>query len=141
MTFAINMIAAGHDNEDNLTRWSKLGTINCPLFQGYKKYIPTEWHCSESQALGGDRKYVKIGSPWFALRFPYLTEEEYYKLITDFTDDGLSGFVTVTAYDRDALTWKTFNATMWVLPDNIPFDVEKGFYAGTVEFRDLEEVA
>lgn len=142
MAFEFNQIADGHNNQAGLERWSKLtGTNGCLLFQGYKRFIPMEWNTSEETELGGDRLYVKIGTPWFAFVFPLISEEEDYKLTSTYTDDGVSGFVTVTAYDRDSLTWKDFNATIVIDPSNKNFNLETGFYTGyRVEFRDLEEL-
>lgn len=142
MAFEFNQIAAGHDNLEELERWSKLvDDTGCKLFQGYKKFIPMEWHCAEGQEMGGDRLYVKIGLPWFTFAFPLITEEEDNYLTTNYTINGISGPVTLTAYDRDALEWKNYNAIMHILPENKNFNVEMGFYDDyRIDFRDLEEI-
>lgn len=141
MAFEFNQIAAGHNNQDELERWSKLtGDDGCPLFQSYKKFIPMEWSDYESEEQAGNRLYIKIGLKNFAFVFPRITEEEDQK-IRSMTTNGISGFVTITVYDRSDLTWKDFNATMVILSSNKNFNVESGEYENyRLEFYDLEEL-
>ena len=141
MAFEFNQIAADHNNLAGLTRWSKLGTTACPLFQGYKRFIPMEWNAYESAELGGDRLYKKIGLPNAAFVFPRISEEEHNYIVENFTVDGISGYVTVTLYDREYLTWKNFNGTLVIQSDNRNYSVEAGEYTDyRLEFYDLEEI-
>lgn len=139
MAFEFNQIAAGHNNQAGLTRWSKLQVTPCELFQGYKKFIPMEWNTHETQEQAGNRLYVKIGLPNFAFVFPLITPEEDVFLRDTFTTNSISGYVTITVEDQEDLTWKDFNATMVILPDNKNFNIESGEFEGyRVEFYDLE---
>lgn len=137
MAFPYPMIAAGHNNEEGLSKWKDL---NQCLFRSYNRFVLQEWNSSESRELGADKRFKRIGRPWTTITFPILYEEDFKYIIDNFTLGQEDGLVTVTAYDRDNMEWKNFNARL-VLPEDRNFDVEVGYYVDIeIEFRELVEI-
>lgn len=137
MAFEFPMIAKGHDNADEMVKWKDL---NQCLFRSYNNFIPMDWNTQEARELGGDLRYRRIGKSWFRYTFPLLYEEDYNYIFATLLEGEENGPVTVNAYDRDNMVWRTYNALM-ALPENRNFDKERGVYIDfELDFRELEEV-
>lgn len=130
-------MAAGHDNLEELTRFKD---IDGCLFQAYFDFVEIEWHTSEGRDLSGTRKYKLIGNPWFNMKFPVLTTDEWKYLFVTFMGSQQSIEVTIHAWDMDVDDYFDYNATMSInesTPDSYEWGDRKNV---NIEFRDLVKI-